>query len=67
VLVSGGLDSATALAVARRDGFERYALSFSYGQRHAIELDAAKRVVQQLGAAQHVIAEIDLRKFGGPP
>jgi 7-cyano-7-deazaguanine synthase len=65
VLLSGGLDSAAALAVARADGFQPYALSFRYGQRHAIELDAARGVAEALGAVEHVVAEIDLRVFGG--
>ncbi|HVW11823.1 MAG TPA: 7-cyano-7-deazaguanine synthase QueC [Bryobacteraceae bacterium] len=63
-LLSGGLDSATCLALARRDGFECYALSFDYGQRHQIELDAARRVAEALGAAAHRVAKIDLRVFG---
>ena len=65
VLLSGGMDSATTLAIARADGFEPHALSFRYGQRHAAELDAARRVAAHLGVAQHVIVEIDLRAFGG--
>ena len=65
VLLSGGLDSATVLAIARDQGYEPYALSFSYGQRHAWELEAAKHVAAALGAAQHRIAAIDLRIFGG--
>jgi 7-cyano-7-deazaguanine synthase len=65
VLLSGGLDSATALAVARSEGFAPHALSFRYGQRHSVELDAAERVARALGAVQHVIADIDLRVFGG--
>jgi 7-cyano-7-deazaguanine synthase len=65
VLLSGGLDSATVLAIARAQGYETYALSFSYGQRHAWELEAAKRVAASVGAAQHRIATIDLRAFGG--
>jgi 7-cyano-7-deazaguanine synthase len=65
VLLSGGLDSATTLAIARSRGLECHALSFRYGQRHAIELDAAARVARALGAAQHVVLEIDLRRFGG--
>lgn len=65
VLVSGGIDSATVLALARRDGFEVFALSFNYGQRHLRELEAAERVVRSLGCAAHVIAKIDLRVFGG--
>ena len=64
-LLSGGLDSATTLACARRDGFECYALSFDYGQRHVSELEAATRVAQQLGAMQHKTLRIDLRAFGG--
>ncbi len=65
VLLSGGLDSATTLAIAESEGFTCYALSFRYGQRHAAELDAARRVAKSLGAAQHVILDIDLRQFGG--
>ena len=65
VLLSGGLDSATTLAIAKRDGFDCYALSFRYGQRHAAELDAATRVAKSLGATEHVILDIDLRQFGG--
>jgi 7-cyano-7-deazaguanine synthase len=65
VLLSGGLDSATVFAIARAEGYEPYALSFSYGQRHSFELEAAVRVAASLGAAQHRIATIDLRIFGG--
>jgi len=65
VLLSGGLDSATTLAIARAEGFETHAISFRYGQRHAVELEYALRVARALGAARHVIAEIDLRVFGG--
>jgi len=65
VLLSGGLDSTTVLAIAVREGFEAYALSFRYGQRHTVELDAARRVAEALGAARHVIADIDLTVFGG--
>ncbi|RMF85924.1 MAG: 7-cyano-7-deazaguanine synthase QueC [Planctomycetota bacterium] len=65
VLLSGGLDSATALAIAIDDGFAPIALSFRYGQRHAIELDAARAVARAAGVREHVIAEIDLRIFGG--
>ena len=65
VLLSGGMDSATAGAVAREQGFELFALSFRYGQRHAAELDAAARVAAWLGARRHVLLEIDLRAFGG--
>jgi 7-cyano-7-deazaguanine synthase len=64
-LLSGGMDSATALAVARHRGFEAYALSFRYGQRHVAELAAARRVAERLGVAQHAIVDIDLRAFGG--
>jgi len=63
-LLSGGLDSATCLALARRDGYACFALSFDYGQRHRVELDAARRVALALGAERHVIASIDLRMFG---
>ncbi|MGW3854074.1 7-cyano-7-deazaguanine synthase QueC [Micromonospora arida] len=65
VLLSGGLDSATALAVAVKEGFEANALSFRYGQRHTVELEAATRVAKALGATRHVVADIDLRIFGG--
>jgi len=65
VLLSGGLDSATALAIAKADGFQCYALSFSYGQRHNIELQSARRVADAVGVVEHVIVDIDLRKFGG--
>ena len=65
MLVSGGMDSVTAGAVAREQGFELYALSFRYGQRHAAELEAARRVAEWLGARRHVVLEIDLRAFGG--
>jgi 7-cyano-7-deazaguanine synthase len=63
-LLSGGLDSATCLAFARREGFECYALSFDYGQRHAVELAAARRVAEALGASGHRTVKIDLRVFG---
>jgi 7-cyano-7-deazaguanine synthase len=65
VLVSGGLDSATALAEARSAGFECYAISFDYGQRHEVELAAARRVAESLGVARHVVVPIDLRAIGG--
>ena len=65
VLLSGGLDSATVLAIARSEGYEAFALSFSYGQRHLWELEAARRVAAAIGAAEHRIAVIDLRVFGG--
>ncbi|MCL4236222.1 MAG: 7-cyano-7-deazaguanine synthase QueC [Deltaproteobacteria bacterium] len=65
VLLSGGLDSTTVLAIAHREGFACHALSFRYGQRHAIEIDAARRVAEAFGVVRHVIADIDLRTFGG--
>ncbi len=65
VLLSGGLDSTTTLAVARSEGWECYALSFDYGQRHRLELEAARRVADTLGAVEHVVLKIDLRAFGG--
>jgi 7-cyano-7-deazaguanine synthase len=65
VLVSGGLDSATTLALCIRDGFAAHALSFDYGQRHSTEVEAAKLVAASLGACEHRIASIDLRVFGG--
>jgi 7-cyano-7-deazaguanine synthase len=65
VLLSGGLDSATTLAIARAQKFEIFALSFRYGQRHAREIEAAARVASSLGANEHRVAEIDLRIFGG--
>jgi 7-cyano-7-deazaguanine synthase len=65
VLLSGGLDSATALAVCRRDGHDPYALTFRYGQRHEGEIEAAKRVAQAGRAADHAVIAFDLRAFGG--
>ena len=65
VLLSGGLDSATTLAIARARGFSCHALSFRYGQRHAAELASAQAVARHLGVAEHRIIEIDLRAFGG--
>jgi len=65
ILLSGGLDSAVALAIARSQGFLPHALSFAYGQRHAIELESAKAIVQAQGVSRHVIVPIDLRVFGG--
>jgi 7-cyano-7-deazaguanine synthase len=65
VLLSGGLDSATILAIARRDGYACHALSFAYGQRHRVELDAAARVVQAQGAAEHKTVALDLSAIGG--
>lgn len=65
VLVSGGLDSATVLAIARAEGFKCYALSVDYGQRHAAELDAARRVVRAIGAEEHRVVHVDFGQFGG--
>jgi len=65
VLLSGGLDSATTLAIARAEGFETYALSFDYGQRHDRELDSARRVAAALGAKEHLVLRLDLRAIGG--
>jgi 7-cyano-7-deazaguanine synthase len=65
VLLSGGIDSTTTLAIALADGYDAYALSFDYGQRHQIETQAARRVTDSLGAKKHRIAKIDLRVFGG--
>ena len=65
VLLSGGLDSTTVLAIAKEQGFEPYALSFRYGQRHVQELVAAESVARSQGVTKHVVAQIDLREFGG--
>jgi len=65
VLLSGGIDSTTTLAIAISEGYQTYALSFDYGQRHQIETEAARRVAKSLGAKEHRIAKIDLRIFGG--
>jgi len=65
VLLSGGLDSSTALAIAVNEGYEPYALSFRYGQRHKVELEAAKRIAKSFNAKEHIIVDIDLRRFGG--
>jgi 7-cyano-7-deazaguanine synthase len=65
VLLSGGIDSTTTLAIAIAEGFEAHALSFDYGQRHQIEMEAARRVADSLGVKEHRIAKIDLRIFGG--
>ncbi len=65
VLLSGGLDSATALAIAKSEGFACYALSFKYGQRHALELDAARRVAESLGVSEHLVLNLDLGRIGG--
>ncbi len=65
VLLSGGLDSATTLAIAKQKGFDCYAMTFRYGQRHGIEIDAAQRIAESLEVAQHVLVDIDLRTWGG--
>ncbi len=65
VLLSGGLDSTTTLAIALHEGFEAYAMTFRYGQRHAAEIDAARRVAAHYGVSRHQIVDIDLRAFGG--
>lgn len=65
VLLSGGLDSTTTLAVAKRDGFAPHAMTFRYGQRHQQEVESARRVAAAAGVAQHVVVDIDLRVFGG--
>jgi 7-cyano-7-deazaguanine synthase len=65
VLYSGGLDSTTCLAIARAEGFEPYAMSFAYGQRHRRELEVAKANAKAMGAAEHLVVEFDLRKVGG--
>jgi 7-cyano-7-deazaguanine synthase len=65
ILLSGGIDSATTLAIAKNLGFDIYALSFRYGQRHAIELEAALRIAKRYNVAWHLIVDIDLRKIGG--
>src|SRR6266852_6425914 len=65
VLLSGGLDSTTVLAIAKAQGFELYALTFRYGQRHEIEVQASREIARQHGVAQHIVVDIDLRLFGG--
>ena len=65
ILLSGGLDSATVLAIARHEKRDCIALSFAYGQRHQIELDAARRVAQSIGVSEHVVYNLDMRMFGG--
>ncbi len=65
VLLSGGVDSSTTLAVARSEGFQSYALTFRYGQRHESEIAAAQRVAKSIGVVRHVVLDIDLRQFGG--
>lgn len=65
ILLSGGLDSATLVAIAKNEGYTPYCLSFSYGQRHGIELEAADRVANSMAVAEHKVANLDLRLFGG--
>lgn len=65
VLLSGGIDSATTVAIALAEGYDTYALSFDYGQRHQIETEASRRIANSLGATEHRVAKIDLRVFGG--
>ncbi len=65
VLLSGGLDSSTTLAIARARGYQPYAMTFRYGQRHEVEIDAARQVAARLGVARHVVVDINLRLFGG--
>lgn len=65
VLYSGGLDSTTCMAIARAEGFDPYAMSFAYGQRHTVELDKARRYAPLIGAVEHQLVEIDLRRIGG--
>ncbi|MGC8795397.1 7-cyano-7-deazaguanine synthase QueC [Thermodesulfovibrio sp.] len=65
VLLSGGIDSSTTLAIAKNEGFECYAISFDYAQRHRIELDFAKKVAKHIGVKEHLIISFDLRKIGG--
>ena len=65
VLLSGGLDSTTALAIAKSEGFDVFAISFRYGQRHSVELESAHRVAERLLAVKHIVVDINLRQFGG--
>jgi 7-cyano-7-deazaguanine synthase len=65
VLLSGGLDSTTVLAVAKREGYAPHAMTFRYGQRHSVEIEAARRVASAVGVAKHVVVDIDLRQWGG--
>jgi 7-cyano-7-deazaguanine synthase len=65
VLLSGGLDSTTALAIAQSEGFDVFAISFRYGQRHKIELESARRVAERMRVLKHIVVDIDLRQFGG--
>src|SRR3954464_769042 len=65
VLLSGGLDSSTVLAIAKAEGFDVHAMTFRYGQRHQLEIEAAKKIATLNAVKQHIIADIDLRIFGG--
>ncbi len=65
ILLSGGLDSTTVLAIARQQGYSPYGLTFQYGQRHAYEIEASKRIAQSMGVVEHRIVDVDLRQFGG--
>lgn len=65
ILISGGLDSATALAIARAEGWECYAMSFDYGQRHILELDAARKIAENMGVKKHLVIQVDLAGIGG--
>lgn len=65
ILLSGGLDSTTTLAIAKNEGFACYALTMQYGQRHAIEIDFARRIARSMGVIEHIVMPIDLRQFGG--
>ena len=65
VLLSGGLDSATTLAIAKDEGFQTFTLSFDYGQRHRVELDRAREISEHMGALEHKVVRIDLKQFGG--
>lgn len=65
VLYSGGLDSTTCMAIARADGFDLYAMSFAYGQRHSVELEKARQYAPKVGVTSHQVVQVDLRQFGG--
>jgi len=65
VLLSGGIDSTTTLAIAKSQRYDVYAMSFRYGQRHALECERAKQIAQQMGVKKHTVVDIDLRSFGG--
>ena len=65
VLSSGGIDSTTAMAIAKADGYTLYSLSFNYGQRHSIELESAKKIAKAMKVKKHLILDLDLRKIGG--